>query len=73
MDFTIRIRYRVVRLDPVTSKPKVTMKNGAVFNIEATSRANAQRLIKEALKSRGITAFSIVPTSTGDTYIVYVR
>jgi hypothetical protein len=68
--YTVRVKFRLVKLDPVTSKPKQYLKEGPIFNIEANSRANAQGLIKDALKKRGVNSYSIVPAANGD-YLVY--
>ena len=70
--FVVRIQFRVLKIDSVTGKKKLTLKAGPVFNVEASTRANARPLIKEAVRLRGITEFSIVPAANGD-YIVYAQ
>ena len=73
MLFAVRVKFRTTKVDAVTGKVKQITKTGPVFSVEATSKANAQPLIKDALVKRGIKNFSIVPAADGQTYLVYAQ
>lgn len=68
--FTVRVKIKAVKREG--GKVTQSLKKGPIFEVEASTRANAQPLIKDALQKRGYTEYSIVPVANEATYIVYV-
>ena len=56
----------------MTGKAVQVLKTGPIFEVSASTRANAQPVIKQVLMARGYKDFSIVPAAADNSYMVYV-